>query len=349
MQPLWPNDYKIPLIVVTGAFGSGKTSFALDIDPVLKGTGKTRTLIVDCENSAADYENQYEMDRIDVPQQFVGLTPAQMWNRVKDTVLSKVRTGQYTNVIFDTFSPLQEGAFENHKSGDTMKTWSETKRDIEKFLTEVGAYVQTIIVIVHLRAKKDKSMEKEPKGVETLKQLASFYLYLHRDPKGTVTIGGKQYPACPNFPYPSGIILKSRLNVTTDQKDEYGGYIRRPLLPDRIPVATPAAIRSRYIHNKAIIFSEEEKMPDISPLVDEMSPDERLLTEQATAEAKVQAARTEWESEQRTAFRKAAQELGFKSDLQIADAMSKSGVGKYDPDQHDEQLEQLMRYARSLQ
>lgn len=346
MNAIWPNGYKIPLIVVTGPFGSGKTSWALDVDPVLKGQGQTRTLYIDMENSAADYENQYEIDRIPLPEHMRSLatswTPAQMWKECKRLVTEKIKTGKYSVVVFDTFSPLQDGAFESNTGKDNMDRWANVKKDIETFLTLVEANVQTVVIIVHLRSKKDNSKEKEPKGVDTFKQLASFYVYLHRDPNTQVVIGGKSYPACPKYPYPSGIILKSRLQAITDQIDEFGGHVRRPLLPDRVPVCTPAALRSLYINNKAITFSEEEQLPEVVPGMNEsFTEDEKLVlnteranAEQATAEANALA-------EGRKAFRTAAIAMGLKDDLAIQRAMQESGIGTYNFKQHDEQIAAL--------
>lgn len=51
-------------------------------------------------------------------------------------------------------------------------------------------------------------------------------------------------------------------------------------------------------------------------------------------------------SEAREVFRRTALSYGYKTDEEIGQAMKQLGLGKYDPERHDEQLRQLADYKK---
>lgn len=286
---LWPNNHPLSFIVLTGDFGSGKTSFALNIDPVLKGQGVGRTLHCDMENSGEEFEKNYEFMRLDMPtltadqhgNNWNNGQLFQLWWTLVDTM---TRDNHFSVMVIDDFTPLQEGAFMVTKGRDNQDIWAKLKADFEQKFKILMTRVDTIVVIVHLRSKRDNSKEKEPKGIDTLKKLASLMLYLDRDPNKVLKINGKEYKSSPRYPYPAGYVLKTRLEVVSDQKDEFGDFIRKPLFPDRIPVCTPGALR-KYMENPSVKFGEDEQLPDEGvPGMNEKMTDEEKMQMQETIE-----------------------------------------------------------------
>jgi len=115
--------------------------------------------------------------------------------------------------------------------------------------------------------------KREPKGKETLMELASLYVWLERKPDKE----GK-LPAVP-----SGIVLKERLADTIINEDGLLEIIQ--LMPPRLPQATVAAIRG-YIANP----------PDYARL----KVGERVVEEEMTAEEKLRLELAKAEAEQAT-------------------------------------------------
>lgn len=344
MNNLWPNDHDLSFIVLTGDFGSGKTSWALNVDPVLKGKGTSRTLYFDMENSGEEYEKNYEIQRMDMPQLTAekygpSWTNGDLYRYWWELADGMTKEYHFTTLVIDDFSPLQEGATMVIKGRDTQDMWTKLKAEFEQRFKVLMTRVDTVIVIVHLRNKRDKSLEKEPKGVDTLKKLASLMLYLDRDPNRKLKIGGKEYDACPRYPYPAGYVLKTRLEVVSDEKDEFGDYRRSPLFPNRIPVCTPGAIR-KYLLNPSVKFTEEESLPDEGVPGMNLSEQDRKVEEQERTLAIKN-------DEGRQKLMLTLLEQGsYKSEAQILKAVKALGL-TYTLDQHDLIYNQLLDYVEN--
>jgi hypothetical protein len=342
MENIWPNNHEVSIICLTGDFGAGKTSWAVNLDPVLKGKGESRTLVFDMENSSEALANNYELDRVDVPEATkekygdswtVGQLYQNWWKMADEMTKAK----EYSVLIIDDFAPLQEGAFAVATGNDTMMKWANTKNDLESKLRLLSTRVQTVVIISHLRNKKDNSKEKEMKGVDTLKKMASLVLYLHRDPSKMIKIKGVEMQSCPKYPYPSGIVLKSRLEKVVDEKDEYGDYKRAPLIPDRIPVCTPGAIR-KYMLNPAVEFTAEEGMPDEIPgLVEPTTEDERTSAAITLSENEL---KVMTEKGKARLMKSLVDDGLYPNEAAIHKAAKQIGV-KYSLEDHDKIYEQL--------
>lgn len=344
---LWPNDHQLSFIVVSGDFGAGKTLWGLSIDPVLKGKGIGRTLHCDMENSAEAYENNYEFDRLDMPRlartQYgddwnYGQLYQLWWKLVEDMTKQK----DYSVLIIDDFSPLQEGAFAVAKGNDNMQKWMNVKTEFRQHLKLLQTRVDTIVVVVHLRNKRD-GKEKELKGIDVLTELSQLTLYLHRDPNKMIRINGQEYKSCPNYPYPSGIVLKSRLEIMSEEKDEYGDYKHQPLLPSRIPTCTPGSIR-RYLAKPSVKFTEDEQMPEEIPgMKEETSEEERGAARMAELAEKLKIE----ENEGRTSLIKALlEDSTYEREGQILKAAKALGI-TYSLANHQSIYNQLSEYAKN--
>lgn len=348
---LWPNNHQLSFVVLTGDFGSGKTSFALNVDPILKGQGEGRTLHFDMENSAEEFEKNYEFDRMDMPSISAEKHGAnwnnghlfQDWWEIADG-LTKAK--HYSVLVVDDFAPLQEGNFMTMRGKDNMDIWSKVKADFEQKFKILMTRVDTVVVIVHLRNKRDNSKEKEPKGIDTLKKLASLMLYLDRDPNKTLKIGGQEFKSSPRYPYPAGYVLKTRLEVVSDEKDEFGDYIRKPLFPNRIPVCTPGALR-KYMLNPSVKFGEDEQLPDEGvPGMNEKMTDEEKMQMQETI---VQEQNKQLLNEGRQSLMKALIDQGsYSNEGEIMKAVKALGL-TYTVETHQITYNQLLDYAEGIQ
>lgn len=281
-QPIWPQ--RIEIIGVTGEYASGKTLFALTIDP-------KNTLIYDTERSSGAYTT-LGFQRVSIQDVMQKLKPhgykpidvfTWWWEDVK-----KIVPGKYTVAAIDTISEIEDGLVEWVQKnptyfGRTLQQyqkmsglmWGDVKSLWKTILSDLSARVQTFVFCTHMAniwAADRPTGKRKPKGKETLMELASLYLCMQRNPdnKGIVA------------PKPAAIVLKSRL-VHTHFNGESGELELIPCLPPRIPVCTPAEIRKYMLSppdpNK---LSKEERLQE-----EKLSEDER----QAIALAKAQAER----------------------------------------------------------
>lgn len=249
-KPLWPRDRNLEVIGLTGDFESGKTMFGLTICP-----GK-ETLVYDTEKSAGTYQS-LGFDRIDVPAEMTtkhpnGFKPIDLFMFWRDHI-KPIPVGKYRVIMLDTVSEIESGLAEyvrqnprdfGYSPGQFAKAeglmWGAVKDYWKSILSDIAARCETFVFTSHLRRVwkgNSPTSERAPKGKETLMELASLYLFLERkiDAKG-------------NKPrQPSATVLKSRLADTTFDP-ETGDVESFPLLPPRLPIATPKAIRE-YILN----------------------------------------------------------------------------------------------------
>lgn len=316
-RELW-NGTKIPVLGVTGEKFSGKSLFVSSIDP-------ERTLMIDLEKSTETYNIPYKkrldlyaalQGRLDADPKRKGTTPtpldAFVW--FKET-LEAVKPGEFSVIAVDPISDIEQGLTD--WVYDHPETFGRTKSQYDKagglLFGDVKAYWKMMLGMLSTRCEtfaftthmgfvwkgSAPTSERKAKGKETLFELASLYLEVQRKPneKGEI-------PAAP-----VGIVKKSRL-ATTRIVD--GEVTHTPILPPRLKVCTPKAIRD-YIaappdYSKlkkeekveAEVMSDDEKLRLQAEIAaDQRAAEEAKLSavermrEGAAAQAKIMAERQE--------------------------------------------------------
>jgi len=282
---VWPKP--IEVIGVTGEYMSGKTLFALTIDP-------SRTLIFDTEKSSGGYAADLGATRIDIPGELMrakkqDFKPLDVFLYFRQAV-KKIEPGKYSVIALDTVSEVESGLADyvsanpaefGRTAAQYIKMqglmWGDVKELWKAILSDLASRCQTFVFSSHMTSvwAGDKPIpgKRKPKGKETLMELASLYLHLERKPDAAGNIPSK----------PSATVLKTRLSSFIPGPD---GIEIVPTLPPRLPEATPAAIR-RYMSapKKPEAYDKSELAP-----VETMTEDDRLLIRLATAEAERDAA-----------------------------------------------------------
>ena len=289
MADLWAGT-AIPVFGVAGEFSSGKTLEILSIDP-------EHTKLYDMELSAKSY-NLPLAERVDVPATMLkshpaGYKPIDMWLWFLAD-LKKIKPGQFTVIAVDPVSDIEAGLVDwvvanpqyfgrspdqYKKSGGIL--WGDVKAYWKVILADLAVRCDTFAFSVHMRDQffgASPTGKREPKGKDTLMELSSLFLLLERkaDAKGIVP------------EKPSANVLKSRLAHT---KWVDGELQIVSILPPRLPVATPGAIRE-YIKRPADyaklgkgerlevhVQSEEEVVAAKTILADKMLAIEQAKTE----------------------------------------------------------------------
>ena len=300
---LWPDTpwgfpMEIELFGATGEFATGKTILGLSIAPGVHPAGhpfegKPRTLYLDLEKSGATYGGT-GCQRIDVPAELAKLhgsaytakQAAEWFNALP----GKLTPGQFDVVVVDPVNDIESGEVDVVRShpeahGYTKGQFSASvgllmaamKSHWKKLLMSFSNVSQCFFFTTHLRDEFKggrPSGRREPRGKETLFELASLYLWLERSPDEKGVVSDK----------PSGIVLKQRLADT--RMNAAGELEVVNLMPPRIPVATVQTIRM-YIASP----------PDYSRLKAAEKVIEKPVTETelqrmrlATAEAQITAA-----------------------------------------------------------
>lgn len=288
LPPLWVPDQRVEIIGLTGEYESGKTVFGLTIDPA-------RTLMYDEEKSGASYLS-LGFTRLDIITEVRkkhphGFTPLQVY----EWWVSHVRTiepGRYRVIMLDTVGTVEAGLADwvnrnpkhfGHTAGQYEKMsglfWGDVKEHWKLVLSDLASRCETFVFTTHMGnvwKGNQQTGKKKPKGKETLMELASLYLQMERLPGAS---GNK--PA-----QPSAVVLKSRL-AHASLDGETGSPVVVPLLPPRLPVATPAAIRKYMLAPPDYSrLKPEELAPERG-----LSADERLELETAKAQAEAEAER----------------------------------------------------------
>ncbi len=266
--PLWPAP--IPVIGVSGKIGNGKTTFLLDI-----AAGPVK--------------------RIDVPLEMMKLHPGGY--RPADTfewfwtVVKSIPPGKFRVIAIDVGEEIDAGCAE--WVWDHPLNFNKTRNEFIKmsgiYQGIVSSFWKSILMDITSRCEtfafsnhvglvfdsggKVKAGEMRSKGRPVMKQSASLYINLTRtqdkeEPAGVVdlTEGGK-----------------SRLMTWAIR----GGVRKKvPVLPPRMPVATPQAIRDYFVNP-----------PDTTALKDVEKAHEREMTDDDRAALKLEIARQEGENE----------------------------------------------------
>lgn len=290
LENIWPRNFKIEVLGVTGDYGSGKTLFVCTIDP-------GHTLYFDHEKSGGCYE-QLGIKRVDVPnvlyEKFKGkeYSPRQAFEWWLGEI-RKIKPGEYSVIAVDPISDIEDGlvdwvasrfktyGFSSEKDFRSMGGvfWGKVKSEWKRILLgDIATKCQTFAFTTHLRQvfRNGKAVygEYEAKGKNTLRETASLFLTLDRKPVKK----GEDPPVVP-----SAEVDKNRLSVIVT-KD--GVTTVTPALPPRLAQATPQVIRD-YIVNPP----DAEHLKDEEKLVEkELSEAERLRLQQEIAESNREAA-----------------------------------------------------------
>ncbi len=243
----------------------------------------------DLEQSCGSY-SYIGFERIDVQKEMHnkypnGYKPMQLF----EWWLAHIRAipaGKYRVIMVDPVTDLERGLtdwvaanpkFFGHTDGQYASMsgimWGDVK-DYEKMvLADITARCETFYFTAHIGTEFDKTTKratdrKKIKGKDTLMELASLYLWFNRD----ADANGVR----PNAP--AAAVLKGRLEVGEVIDGDVVSY---SVLPPRLPVATPKAIRE-YFKKPAgkIGLTAAEKVPE-----EKLSADDRLKLEVAKAEA----------------------------------------------------------------
>jgi len=227
---------ELPAVAVAGAWGKGKTLFALERPTV------GETVWFHTEPSGASYAKLYPVDRIEV-------------NSMEDLRhgMAALKDRQVGHIIVDTISPIEDYLFLDVAAGvdlygepvsvgeakrfakDSAAVWGEMKKRELVLLTKMMSYANAVTITTHMRAKyigNRPSGISEPRVKDAVKQFVAVFLILQRD-EGL----GK----------PSAEILKSTL---LDKKHFTETGEIRPVLPPRLPVANWESIWA-YIEDPA--------------------------------------------------------------------------------------------------
>jgi len=288
---LWPNTPSgSPLAVevfgATGEYKSGKTLLGLSIAPGSHPeghpyAGKPRTLYHDWEKSGGTYGGT-GCERVDVPSRLLEIKrdnykPIDAYEWFLDQVENKLKPRQYDVWVVDPITDIESGMVDYvkkncekfglskeqvNKAGGLL--WGAVKDHWKQILLKLATKVQCFYFTSHLRQVWEGNTpvrgKKEPKGKETLFELASLYLWLEREPDSEGRV-----PAVP-----SAVVLKERLSDTVIEDGELRII---QLMPPRLPVATVAAIRE-YIANP--------------PNYAKLKPDERIIEKPMSDEERLQ-------------------------------------------------------------
>jgi hypothetical protein len=299
-EPLFPQP--LPVIGVTGEFGSGKSLFIATICP------GPESRLYDFEKSLQSYQS-LGFERIDAYSELLKRHPGgykgpQLWEWWRSHVQA-IKPGQFRVIGIDTVTPLEDALgdwvmdhaadfgrtrkqYVNNLGQPTGLFWGDMKSAWESALNDLAARCECFAFAAHMSTVyvgNAPTLKRKAKGKATLSQLASLYLQLERkaDAKGNV-------PA-----EPSAIVIKQRaIHMMTHPQTKR--LVIVPALPPRIPIATPDAIREYQVkppdyRNLQI----EERAPE-----EHLSDDERaeLATRRAEAEAETERLRADREARQ---------------------------------------------------
>ena len=316
---LWPNTpsgnpLEVEIFGSTGEFQSGKTILGLSIAPGKQPAGhafagKGRTLYLDLEKSGATYGGT-GCDRIDVPAEMVKLYGTKYSQRQQaewfNSLPSRLNPGQYDVILVDPVNDIESGEVDIVKAdpGQYGYTKGQVESSVGLLMAAMKAHWKKVLMTfstvckcfyftTHLRDEfrgGKPSGRREPRGKETLAELASLYLWLERLPNDKGEVSDE----------PSAIVLKQRLADTTI--DAQGNLVVVALMPPRIPVATVGAVRG-YIANP----------PDYKKL----AAGERVIEKQASEEELLRIKLATAEAERETVVNRITLEANRKSFAQV--------------------------------
>jgi len=281
MKDIWKH-YKIPVVVLAGETGSGKTLWGLTADPdTLNFDVPPLVITWDTEGSSEPYEGHLNFKRVDLVKRCVeaygsNYNPEKMFLALKEDIAALV-PGKYSVAMIDTASEIEAGhadyirthpgecgytAVQFAKAAPLM--WGAVKADYKKLMMGLASKVETLVICVHMRDEFRSSKptgKRKPKGKDTLMEIASLYMILDR----SAPPGKKDPPMVP-----SGIINppmgKTRIVGIVNGKVQQ-------MLPPFLKDASPDGIR-HYLSTPPD-FSSLAPSERAKP-IQEMTDDDRL-------------------------------------------------------------------------
>ena len=250
-KDLW-KPYKIPVVVLAGETGSGKTLWGLTADPdILNFDVPPPVITWDTEGSSESYKDHLNFKRIDLVKRCVEMfgadyNPEKMFLAFKSDIEALV-PGKYSVAMIDTASEIEAGhadyirthpgecgytSVQFAKAASLM--WGAVKADYKKLMMALASKVETLVICVHMRDEFKSGRptnKRKPKGKDTLMEIASLYMVLDR----SAPAGKKDPPMVP-----SGIT-----NPPTGKTRIIGivnGKVQQ-LLPPYLKDASPDGIR----------------------------------------------------------------------------------------------------------
>lgn len=337
-------DVECPFIGITGLIGSGKTTFGLAINP----DDKT-TKVIDFEKSASSYASERQFDYCDAFLEMSKAYPSgyeswQMWPWFSQYV-KKIPSGKYRLLLLENITPLEDsleiriikspqdfGLRANQIEKIGSLKWAALKSAWQRMLMTLSTKFECVAWTVHLRNAVDASGtpikgKKEPKGKETLMQLANLVVWLDR-------------PMIRGLPQeiPNAKVLKTRLAKFASVKDKYGELIQKPVnvLPPNMKECTPNTIRW-YMKNP---FGAQKEVKEDQRIVDqELTEDEKYEREVTLKSMEIKAAELNIEASKRVTakkqrsildLRKEALDYGAITLHQYVEKLTELGVKKSD-------------------
>jgi hypothetical protein len=365
---LWPLPYP-EIVVVTGPYGCGKSTFTL-------GTGASpeRTLVLDFEKSQSAFAKQLPLTYVDMQAEItkanpLGARPLDIFN-LTSTQIEKIPADRYDVLVLDNASLLEDGILayvekfptefghsaQQYQSMSALK-WGDVKAKYSQLLNAAASKVRMIFIIVHLRDKwagntivKDALGKpvQEPKGKETLEQLSSLFVWLEHGPGGVPSakvlkcrVDRKVWVPDPTQP-PADVPAEA-LAVLQGEP----GVVNIPVLPLRLPRCTWPAIRT-YMRQPADLVNPK---PGEKPTDQQLTEDDRLRMRSIIAQADAEKAAVDKMNIEAGENNNHATLIAFAKSLKVditpadvAAALKRAGIGRFNPDQWD-QMKEAIRTA----
>ncbi len=314
---LW-GEIKIPVLGVCGEKFSGKTLLLASIDPA-------HTCMIDLEDSSESYNIEFAQ-RVSLYDEMLkkhgkNATPLQCFEWFSSFVDS-IKPGQFTVLAVDPISDIESGLVDWVKANPTKfghtaqqyekasgLLWMDVKSHWKMMLGILSRKVQTFAFSVHMGnvfKSGAPTGKRAPKGKETLFELASLYLEVERKPDDKGKIEKK----------PSAKVLKSRLAISKFVDGELEHF---PILPPRLDVATPAAIRA-YIKTPPD-YSKLKKSELLTP--EHLSEDDKLEIQREIAQTQLEVEQTKL-----TALEMLKQQTERQAELRLKQAAAAAAMQK---------------------
>ncbi|MDD5370721.1 MAG: AAA family ATPase [Anaerolineaceae bacterium] len=368
-EELWPLPAP-EIIIVTGPYGSGKSTFTLGT-----GAAPERTLVIDFEKSQKGFAQQLPFAYMDMQSILGEKYPEgyKMVNLYEESVeiLDGIQPGQYDVIVLDNASLLEDGIqayVETHPqefghnpaqyaSMSALK-WGDVKAKYSQLLTRWASKCKMVFVVVHLRDKwAGNSVVKdaygrpvqEPKGKETLDMLSSLFVWLEIGPGGIPAarvlkcrIDRKVYISDPSKP-PKDIPQRYIKELNGEP-----GVVSVPVLPLRLPKCTWAAIRE-YMRQPADLTNpaEGEGLSE-----HEMTDDDRLKLRAIIAQGEAEKAAVDRlkieQKDQRT--KEELIKFGRTLELEpyeVGNALRNTGLIPFNPDNWERMKEAIRTYSEN--
>jgi len=293
----WGSPMEIEVFGATGEFSTGKTILGLSIAPGVhpeghEFAGQPRTLYLDLEKSGTSYAGT-GCQRVDVPAEmakafgpnWTAKQAAEWFNSLPQ----RVKPGQFDACVVDPINDIESGEVDIVKSNPTAYGYTKAQMDrstpllmaavkahYKKLLMSFAGVFKCLYFTTHLRDEfkgGSPTGRRQPRGKETLAELASLYLWLERKPDDKGKTAAE----------PSAIVMKHRLSDT--RVNEAGELEVVELMPRRIPVATVQAIRAYIANPPDIAKPKSGEAVVIEPVTDLEMERMRLATAEAQATA----------------------------------------------------------------